>query len=82
MKSYFKPLFLIGDGGGDGELIPPGQIGSVIGDGEGDVENGAKSVFETMANDSLTTMVDTFTTESVEEYVPSEFTPPIDQPQG
>lgn len=81
MKSYFKPVLLIGEGG-DGELIPPGQIGSVINEGGGDVEVGgnSKGAFENSVTDPLTaTTTDAFTADAAETYVPSEFTPPIDE---
>ena len=78
MKSYFKPLFLIGDGG-DGELIPPGQLGSVISEGGGATDGGRNAnVFAPQSADVFTDAAPA----PAEAYVPSEFTPPIDQAQG
>ena len=63
MKSYFKPLLLIGDEG-PGDLIPPDQVGSLINTGGGDnetTEEGNRSVLEVVSTDAEFNSAEVFT---------------------
>ena len=80
MKTYLKPVIMMG-GGGAGDLYPPGSEGSVGGGDGGEWGTGGDANRGVLTTQSVNVFSDAAPA-SVEEYVPSEFSPPIDEVQG
>ena len=80
MKLYFKPIFLIGDGG-SGSLIPPGYEGSAPGGDAGGETGGGDSGGDRAFNNvqSLDQVIDVFAVDEPKAEIEPEVMPEVEK---